>query len=156
MKYLFLLLVLVSCDREHPVPQPLPIKQKSVKLLVFAAGYCEPCQHELPTLYHWWLTYPNHDKVSPIVYFVAGNPATVPATQSDAERFLKDLSVGFPTLADKYGKVYRSYYGTSPQVPAVIISSDEGVLKKYPPGIISIDVLEADIGRFLKTNSLFN
>lgn len=139
---------LVSCQRDRPeIIPPSPVK--TVSLYLFAAGFCGVCREELPHISYWHQGFVGKDKVRPIIYFIAGNPATKPATQSDADEWNKGLT-SLPIAADRYAKIYRKYYKDGTSLPATVIADEAGkALKIYQPGKVAPSVLERDIGEIL-------
>lgn len=146
---MFSALNITCCGRDR-TEIILPTQSKSVQLFLFASGACHPCKEELPEIQRWYDGYPNKNRVTPIVYFIAGNPASKPATQEDAILFGKGLGLTFEVRADKYARFYRTFYKESTAVPSTVIADEKGIaLKIYRPGIIPIDVLNDDVLSFL-------
>lgn len=148
MKYLLPLFLLISCGRMHP-NLLTPVETKSVRLYLFSSATCTPCKEELPEIQRWHDLYRLKNRVKPIIFFIAG-PANKPANQEDANAFASSLGLSFEIRADKYARFYRTIYKDGATVPALTITNEEGeIVKRYQPGKVSLEQLEADINKTL-------
>lgn len=137
--FVFSILLFLACSRNRIVTiQHLP--QKNYKILLFAAGYCNPCREELPKIDEW---YRRQSKSQAVVYLVGGPTPGSSATPEYAKQFQNDLNLIMRVTPDKYGRLYSRYYQGGGAVPATVITDlDNNTVKIFSPGVVTTEEIE--------------
>lgn len=70
------------------------------------------------------------------------------ATQAFANSFAKKLELPFEVKPDRFGRFYRTFYSSGNDVPATVITNEQGEpIHIFPPRKIAIDELESVLGK---------
>lgn len=144
MKWLFIALALLSCERSRTKAPPV-ITTKVYKIYLFAANYCHPCREELPEIDEWWRMMPEEKKerITPTIHLVAGTTPSSFPTLDNCNQLKQELKLSMPCTTDKYSKTYKKFYGAPGSIPATVITDGNGaIVKMFYPGKVTIRELE--------------
>ncbi|WP_078553146.1 TlpA family protein disulfide reductase [Bacillus alkalicellulosilyticus] len=104
-------------------------------ILNFWASWCEPCRDEMPDLMEFEQDYGHLG-----IRVVGVNMSTFERTLVDAEKFLEEYGITFPSFIDSDGVVATTY---KPRFfPTTYILDEQQVIQQVLPGEINYRVLE--------------
>lgn len=133
----------VSPQEPKPVPPPLLLENKVI-VAMFGAPWCGVCKSEFPNLQRVMqsLTPEQRARLDVRLYVPTGMDSQQPPTPEVAEWYRRSLGLSYATAyVDPWRwQLFRKWVSSKLAIPGgAVLSADEVVLKKYPPGSFSVE-----------------